>query len=197
MLFIDRLILSLFIVLIPLCGWCQSKAPANSRLKRNRVTALLNNSRWHGEAFGGRDSWHEGRKYSVPNWFDAGFIADSPRATYSSQKVITDTLTQLLVRQWLHINHIPVTTGMYNLSDSTTRQNLQIKVKYDIMEGEDVISNSYYLSQGSNNWIQILKYDLKSEMITGAFNLKLINQSGRVAYFKNGVFKIRMIYELR
>lgn len=189
--------LFLFVGGIPICGWCQPKASVSSRLKVDRVTALLNSSRWQGKAFGVRESRQDNnQKYKASSWFDAGFLTYLPRATYSSQKVITDSLTQLVVSQWLHISHIPTTAGRFNLSDSTTRQNLQIEVRYEVRGGEDAISDNYYLSQAANNWIQIIKYDLKNDIITGAFNLTLTNQTGKVAYFKNGLFKIRMIYEL-
>ena len=193
---IQRLVLFLFIVGIPLCGWCQSKASVSSRLKVDRVTARLNSLRWQGKAFGVRESRQENdQQYNVSSWFNARFITYLPYPAYSSQQVITDRLTQLVVSQWLHISHVPTTVGIYNLSDSTTHPGLLMNVRYDIREGGDAVSDPYYLSGDADNWIQIITYDLKSEIITGAFNLKLTTQTGKVAYFKRGRFKIRLVYE--
>lgn len=192
---VDRIVLLLIAVALPFCGWCQSKASSINRLRSEHVTALLNNSHWQGKAFGVRDSWQDkNKKYRASDWFGASFVTYSPRVTNLPKKVITDSLTQLVVSQWLHVSHIPIAVGRYHLSDST-QENLRLKVRYDILEGGDAISDSYYPSQNFDNWIQIIKYDLKSEIITGTFNLKLVNQTNEVAHFKSGIFKIRMVYE--
>lgn len=195
---IGRLILTLLVIITHLQGWCQSVNPTVSRLKLDRVTSRLNNSRWYGKAFASRESKQmNNQEYKVSTWFDASFIAYQPRNAHSSSKAITDTLTQLVVSQWLSISHIPIMPGRYNLADSTTRQQLQIKVQYDLLDGGDAISDSYYLSDSPDNWIQILAYDPKREIITGAFNLRLTSKSGKIADFKNGIFKVRTVYELK
>jgi hypothetical protein len=192
-----RLLLMLFVLIMPCYGWCQSRAPKNgsSRFKTDSVTAFLNDSIWHGRAFASRESWKtEKGTYETPNHFYVSLLIYKPYTTYTSD---TSTITRLVVSQWLSLNHIPTTIGTFNLSDSTVRKKLQIEARYDLLEGGDAISDRYYLSQSNGNWIQIIRYDSKGEIVTGAFALKLINSSGKTVHFTNGLFKAKVVYELK
>jgi hypothetical protein len=192
-----RSALVLFVLIMPSYGWCQPETLENvsSKFKTDSVTAFLNDSTWHGRAFASRESWKtkEGT-YKTPNYFYINLLSYVPYTTYTSD---TTTTTQLVAGQLLSLDHIPTSVGTFNLSDSTVRQNLQIKVRYDLIEGGDAISDSYHLSQSNNNWIRIIRYDSKEGIVTGAFTLKLINRSGKVVHFTNGLFKARVLYELR
>ena len=173
-------------------SWCQSGI--SSKFKTDSVIAFLNDSSWHGRAFASRESWEIKKGTSkTPNYLNISLLTYTPYTTYTSD---TTTTTRLVASQWLSFDHIPTTVGMYNLSDSTVRQKLQIKVRYDLLEGGDAISDSYYLSQSNNNWIRIIHYDLKKEILTGAFTVRLINDSGKIVHFTNGLFKAKVVYEL-
>jgi hypothetical protein len=192
-----RSALMLFVLIMPSFGWCQSKMPENvaSRFKTDSVTAFLNDSAWHGRAFVSRESWKtEKGAYKTPGHFHVSLLTYIPYKTYTSD---TTAISQLIVGQWLSFSNIPTTAGVFNLSDSIVRQKLQIEVRYDLLEGGDAISDSYYLSQSNNNWIRIIQYDPKKEIVTGAFTLRLINRSGKIVHFTNGLFKARVVYELK
>jgi hypothetical protein len=162
----------------------------SSKFKTDSVMAFLNNSAWHGRAFASRESWETRKGLSkTPNYFYISLLAYTP---YTSN---TTTTTRLVASQWLSFGHIPTTVGTYNLSDSTVSQKLQIKVRYDLLEGGDAISDSYYLSGSNNNWIRIIHYDSRKEIVTGAFTVRLINGSGEIVHFTNGLFKTRVVYE--
>jgi hypothetical protein len=187
-----QLILILFILVIPFFSWCQSKTPiiisATLKPKLDSVIALLNDSAWHGKARILR--LEESKKLSR---VDANFLTYSPYTTYSSHGEIIDTMTQLVPNQWLNINNMPLTVGMYKLSALNNGQSLKIRVRYDLFEGGDAISNSYFLKRDDDNWIRITKYDSKTGVLTGAFELKLIGRSGEIAHFKNGIFKAKIL----
>lgn len=192
-----RSVLILFLLIAPSYGWCQSRMPNNisSKFGTDSVTAFLNDSTWHGRAFASRESWKtkEGT-YKTPNYFYVSLLTHVPYTTYTSD---TTTTTQLVASQWLSLSHIPTTIGTFNLSDSTVRQKLQIETRYDLLEGGDAVIDSYYLSQSNNNWIRIIQYDAKKEIVTGAFTLRLINRSGKIIHFTNGLFKARVVYEFK
>ena len=190
-------VLILFVLMVPSYGWCQSKIAKNvtSGLKTDSVIAFLNDSTWHGRAFASRESRKTGKgTYETSNDFYISLLTNNLYTTYTSD---TTTATQLFPSQWLSIEYAPTTNGMYNLSDSTVRQKLRIKVRYDLLVGGDAISDSYYLSGSTNNWIQIVKYDPKEEIVVGAFTLRLINRSGKIAHFTSGLFKAKVVYELK
>lgn len=190
-------VLILFVLMVPSYGWCQPRIVKSitSRFKTDSVIAFLNDSTWHGRAFASRESRKTGKgTYETSNDFYISLLTNKPYTTYTSD---TTTATQLFPSQWLSLEHVPTTVGTFNLSDSTVRQKLGIKVRYDLLVGGDVVSDSYYLSNSNNNWIQILKYDLKEEIVVGAFTLKLINRSGKTAHFTNGLFKAKVVYELK
>ena len=187
----------LFVLIVPSNGWCQSKMPEHvgGRFKTDSVTAFLNDSTWHGRAFASRQSWKTKKgTCETPNHFDVSLLAYKPYTTYTSD---TTTITRLVASQWLSLSHIPITKGTFNLSDSSIRQKLQIEARYDLLEGGDAISDSYYLSGSTNNWIRITRYDSKKEIVTGEFTLRLINRSGKIVHFTNGLFKARVVYELK
>lgn len=190
-------ILMLFVLLMPSYVWCQSKAPksTSSRFKTDSVTALLNDSTWRGRAFALRESWRTKKgTYETPNYFYANFLTYAPYTTYTSDSTTT---IQSIASQWLSLSNIPTKVGTFNLSDSNTHQKSPIKVRYDLLDGGDAVRDSYYLSQANNNSVRITKYDSKKGIVTGTFTLKLINRSGKIVRFRNGIFKARVVYELK
>lgn len=195
MLLVRLLIVSLLIVIGPWQAWCQSKTTAFNRLRLDRAVSQLNGSRWYARAFAvGESTWISPQKYEVSTWFDASFLTYRPHRDYTSPRVVKDSTTQSL---YLKISHLPMTSGKFNLSDSTAYQHSQIRVRCDLLQGDSVVKDSYYLAPNSKSWIQIAKYDRKNEVMTGTFNLKLVNKSGEVIDFKKGIFKVRMVYELK
>ncbi|WP_157816025.1 hypothetical protein [Spirosoma pollinicola] len=179
----------------PFCGQCQSKALVINQLQTDSVTALLNDINWHGKALASQESWRfSNQKQKIKPWFDIGFVVYSPYVTSSDG--ITH-VTHILPSQFLSISHLPTTTGTFDLSDLIINQRLKIKVEYELIEGGDGITNRYVLSKSTDNWIKIIRYDPKTKLVIGAFNLELIGRSDEVAHFKNGVFKVRMTDEFK
>ena len=190
MLSVKQLLLLLYIIVIPFCGQYQPKTLVINQLQADSVTALLNDMNWHGKALASQESWRfRNQQHKTKPWFDIGFVVYSPYVT--SYDGITH-VTHILPSQFLSISHLPTTTGTFDLSDLNTNQRLKIKVEYELIEGGDGITNRYVLSKSTNNWIKIVRYDPKTKLVIGAFNLELIGRSNEVAHFKNGVFKVRM-----
>lgn len=192
-----RLTFIWFVLTMPAHGWCQSTRLERlaSRFKPDSVIAFLNDSTWHGRAFTSRESRKtEKGTNELSNHFYISFLTYKPYTTFTSDSTTT---TQSVVSQWLSLSHVPITTGTFNLSDPTIGPALQLEARYDLLEGGDSVSDSYHLAQSTNNWIRIIRYDSKKELLTGAFSLRFINRSGRIVHFTNGLFKARVVYELK
>ena len=175
---------------------------------RYPVTALLNDSTWFGAAFAQREYPIEGKPCTV-NRFALGLYTDLPHARSGVEPIkgVTGCVVPCQSTQHLGFLRIPLAVGRYSLSDlkSCTENNTQPAGSYCWLIGGDIIINPFYtrgtvLSRGKrrlidipgtdSSWIEVTKYDAKTNRVEGTFEITLIGRHNEIARFTKGVVKV-------
>ncbi len=155
------------------------------------ASALLNDSTWYGAA---RAFKEDTNRLACPfRRFTLGIITDilwqSLRLQNDSTPPVTGCLDTCTATQLLELQHIPLAVGYYRLIvlDTCGRYSSD-KSEYDQLDG-DVIVNAFHLVRNDNSWIEITKYDAKTNVIEGAFDLTFINKANKLVHFSNSFFR--------
>jgi hypothetical protein len=159
------------------------------------VTAILNDSTWFGSGAAYKPLLSVNNSSCNEEHVDIQISTDIPCYNIKVKKVVTGCVNACEPTQRLFFHNIPLVVGRYSFSTLSLCSGVDASrlVEYWWMVGDDMISRNYASRTNSQGWVDVTNYDPNQNTLEGTFEMDLIDYEKRIARFRKGVFKVKII----